>query len=100
MDQATRASNLLNVGKFKSVRKVTAATGAVKSIVFDRHVGRTSQFSQCQSHTRLLLEQINILKQYIIDKEQGHLRVSNDVIYIKIISIRFISVKIVYFLDV
>ena len=53
MDQATRASNLLDAGKFKSIRKAAAATGAARSTVSDRRAGRNPQSSQRQPNARL-----------------------------------------------
>ena len=40
MDQATRAFNLLDVGKFKSLRKAADGTGVAKSTLSDRRAGR------------------------------------------------------------
>ena len=77
MDQATRASNLLDAGKFKSIRKAAAATGAARSTVSDRRAGRNPQSSQRQPNARLWPEQVNVLKQYIIDMQLQYAPVNN-----------------------
>ena len=77
MDQATRASNLLNAGKFKSLRKAAAATGVAKSTLSDRRAGRNPQSSQRQPHARLWPEQANVLEKYIIDAQLQYAPVNN-----------------------
>src|SRR5438874_2101165 len=77
MDQATRASNLLNAGKFKSLRKAAAATGVAKSTLSDRRAGRNPQSSQRQPHARLWPEQANVLERYIIDAQLQYVPVNN-----------------------
>ena len=77
MDQATRASNLLDAGKFKSIRKAAAATGAARSTVSDRRAGRNPQSSQRQLNARLWPEQVNVLKQYIINMQLQYVPVNN-----------------------
>ena len=77
MDQATRASNLLNAGKFKSLRKAAAATGVAKSTLSDRRAGRNPQSSQRQPHARLWPEQANGLERYIIDAQLQYTPINN-----------------------
>ena len=69
MDQATRTSNLLNKGKFKSLRQAAVATGVAKSTLSDRRAGRNPRSSQRQPHARLYPEQANVLERYIVDAQ-------------------------------
>jgi hypothetical protein len=73
MDQATRASNLLDKDKFKSLRQAAQSTGVAKSTLSDRRAGRNPQSHQRQPHARLEPEQADVLEQYIIDA-QLHMR--------------------------
>lgn len=69
MDQATRASSLLDRGKFKSLRQAAQATGVARSTLSDRRAGRNPRSHQRQPHARLEPEQASVLEQYIIDAQ-------------------------------
>jgi hypothetical protein len=53
MDQASRAVRLVDRGQFKSIRKVSRATGAARSTVQDRRAGRQPHGQEEVKHARL-----------------------------------------------
>ena len=82
MDQASRAVRLVDGGKFKSIRKVSRATGVARSTVQDRHAGRQPRGQEDVKHARLTRYQEEILAKYIQNTQLQYAPVNRQQLHV------------------